>query len=64
MQEMVTMSLYRFSSGDGLQSIRNLYGVHKSALSKVIMESCRDVRKHLQPIFMQTPSASQFRILA
>ena len=42
----------------------DVYGVHKSTLSIVVREFCKAVRKHLQPVFVQTPSESQFRILA
>jgi len=63
-QERIAMSLHRLGNGDGLQSIGDLYGVHKSTLSIIVREFCRAVRKHLQPIFVQTPSESQFRVLA
>lgn len=63
-QERVVMSSHRLGSGDDLQSIGDFYGVYKSILSKIIKEFCRVVRKHLQPIYEQTPSESQFRILA
>lgn len=56
MQERVARSLDRLDSGDGLQSIGNLYGVHKSTLSKIVREFCRAIRKNIQPIFVQTPS--------
>ena len=59
----ITMSLHRLGSGDGLQTIGNLYGVHKSILSIVVKEFRRAVRKHLQPVFIQTPNESQFRVL-
>ena len=64
MQERVAMSLHRLGSGDGLQSIGDLYGVYKRTLSKIIREFYRAVRKHLQPVFIQTPDESQFRVLA
>src|ERR1700738_3456295 len=32
-QEMIAMSLHRLGSGDGLQTIGNLYGVHKRKIS-------------------------------
>ena len=35
-QERIAMSLHRLGSGDGLQSIGDLYGVHKSTLSKIV----------------------------
>lgn len=41
-----------------------MYGVHKSTLSKIIREVCRANRKIIQPIFVQTPSEPQFRVLA
>ena len=47
MQERVAMSFHRLDSGDRLQNIRNLYGVYKSILSKIVREFCRVVRKHL-----------------
>ena len=56
------MSSHRLGSGDDLQSIGDFYGVYKSILSKIIKEFCRVVRKHLQPIYVQTPSESQFRV--
>ena len=34
MQERVAMSLHWLDSGDELQSINNLYGVHKNTLLK------------------------------
>jgi hypothetical protein len=63
-QDRIAMSLHRLGSGDGLQTIGDLYGVHKNTLSIVVREFCRAVRKHLQPVFVQTPSESQFRVLA
>ena len=63
-QDRIAMSLHRLGSGDGLQTIGDLYGVHKSTISIVVREFCRAVRKHLQPVFVQTPSESQFRVLA
>ena len=57
-QERVAMSLDRLGSDDGLQSIGDLYGVHKSTLSKIVREFCRAVRKHLQPVFVQTLNES------
>jgi hypothetical protein len=38
MQDMIAMSLHRLGSGDGLQTIDDLYGVHKSTLSLVVRE--------------------------
>ena len=63
-QERIAMSLHRLGSGDGLQSIGDLYGVHKSTLSKIVREFCRAVRKYLQPVLVQTPNESQFRVIA
>ena len=63
-QERIAMSLHRLGSGDGLQSIGDLYGVYMSTLSKIVRKFCRVVRKHLQHMFIQTPSKLQFRILA
>ena len=63
-QERIAMSLHRLASGDGLQTIGNLYGVHKSILSILVREFCRAVKKYLQPIFVQILSESQFRVLA
>ena len=36
MQDNVVMSLHRLGSGDGLQSIQNLYGVHNYTLSTIV----------------------------
>ena len=47
-----------------MQTIGDLYGVHKNTLSIVVREFCKAVRKHLQSVFVQTPSESQFRVLA
>ena len=58
------MSLHRLGSDDGLQSIGDLYEVHKSTLSRIVREFCKAVRKYLQLVFIQTPDESQFRILA
>ena len=63
-QERIAISLHRLGSGDGLQTIGDLYGVHKNTLYIIVREFCRAVRKYLQPIFVQTPSESQFRGLA
>ena len=52
------MSLHRLGNDDGLQSIGDLYGVHKSILSKIVRKFCRAIRKHLQFVFIQTPSES------
>ena len=35
-KEMIAMSLHKLGSADGLQRIRNLYGVHKRMLSNII----------------------------
>ena len=51
-QDKIAMSLHRLGSGDELQTIGDLYGVHKSSLSIVVREFCRTVRKHLQPFFV------------
>ena len=51
-QEKIAMSLHRLDSGDGLQTIGNLYEVHKNTLSIIVREFCRAVRKYLQPIFV------------
>ena len=51
-QDRIAMSLHRLGSGDGLQTIGDLYKVHKSTLSIVVREFCRAVRKHLQPVFI------------
>ena len=48
---MIAMSLHRLSSGNELQSIGDLYEVHKSTLSKIMKEFCKVVRKHLQSVF-------------
>ena len=53
-QEMVAMSLRKLGSGNGLQRIGDLYGVHKNTLSKIIRECYRVVKKHLQPVLIQT----------
>lgn len=53
-QERVTISLHMLGSSNGLQGIGNLYGVHKNTLSELLRNFFRVVRKHLQPIFMQT----------
>ena len=58
------MSLHRLGNGDGLQSIGDLYGVHKSSLSKIVRKFCRVVRKYLQSVFLQTLDESQFGVLA
>ena len=42
-QDIVAMSLHRLGSGDGFQSIRDLYGVHNGTLSKISKEFCKDV---------------------
>ena len=63
-QEMITMSLHQLGSGDGLHTIGDLYGIHKSTLSIIVREFCGAVRKYLQPFFVQIPSGSQFRVLA
>ena len=38
MQEMVAMSLHMLGSGDGLQSIGDLYVDHKNTLSRIVRE--------------------------
>lgn len=58
------MSLHRLGSDDRLQNIRNLYGVHKSLLSKIIRTFGKVVRRYLQPIFVQTLNELQFKYLA
>lgn len=37
-QETVTMSLHKLENGDGLQNIKDLNGVHKSTLSKIVKD--------------------------
>ena len=51
-QDRIAMSLHQLGSGGGLQTIGDLYEVHKSTLSIVVREFCRAVRKHLQPVFV------------
>ena len=63
-QKMIAMSLHRLGSGDGLQNIGDLYGVHKSILSKIVRKFYRVGREHLQVVFIQTPNETQFRILS
>jgi hypothetical protein len=58
------MSLHRLGSSDELQTIGHLYGIYKNKLSIIMREFCTTVRKYFQPIFVQTPSESQFRVLA
>ena len=62
-QERIKMSLHRLGSADGLQIIGDLYEIHKNTLSIIVKEFYRAVRKYLQPIFVQTPSELQFRVL-
>lgn len=62
-QERVAMSLHELGSGNELQNIGDLYEVHKSTLSKIMRKFCTDVKKHLQPIFVQSLKKSLFRIL-
>ena len=57
-QERVVMSLHILGSGDGLQNIGDIYEMYKNVLSKIVRKFCRVVRKHLQPIFIQTPNES------
>ena len=64
MQDRIAMSLHQLGSGNELQTIGDLYGVHKNTLSIVLRGFWRAVRKHLQPVFVQIPSESQFRVLA
>ena len=61
---MIAVSLHRLGSGNGPQSIGDLYGDHKSTLSKIVRELCRVVRKYFQSVFLQTANESQFRVLA
>ena len=63
-QERVVMSLHRLGSNDALQSIGDLYGVHKSTLSKIVREFYRVGRRHLQPSFVQILNESYFEVLA
>ena len=63
-QDMIAILLHRLGSGNGLQTIGDLYEVHKNTLSIVVRDFCRAVRKHLQPGFVQIPSESHFRVLA
>ena len=42
-QDRIAMSLHRLGSGDGLQTIGDLYGVHKNTLSIVVREFCKTV---------------------
>jgi hypothetical protein len=57
-QERGAMSLHRLDSGDGLQSIGDLYRVYKSTLSNTMREFYKVVSKHLQHVFVQTPHES------
>ena len=56
------MSLHKLCGGDGLQNIRDLYGLYKNTLSDIMKKFCRTVRKYLQHVFVQTPNESQCRI--
>jgi hypothetical protein len=46
-QKVIAMSLSTLSSGDGLPSIGDLYGVYKNTSSKIVRKFCWDVRKYL-----------------
>ena len=60
----IAVSLTRLGSGNGQLLIGDLYGVAECTVSKIVREFCKAVRQHLQRIFVQMPSESQFRILA
>ena len=60
---MVAMSLHRLGSDNGLQNIRNLYGVYMSLLSKILGEFCRLVRKHLLPVLYKLQVNRNFGFL-
>lgn len=62
MQERVVIALHRIGSGNQLQTIRNIYEVYKSTLSKIIRKFCRVVRKHFSTNFYANPSESQLRV--
>lgn len=51
---MVAMSLHKLGNVDGLQSIRDLYGVHKSILLEIVKEFYKVVRMHLQLVFLKS----------
>ena len=56
-QEKITMSL---RSGNGVQNIGDLYGVHMSRLSKTMREYYKVIRKHLQLVFGRTCIEGKF----
>ena len=60
----IAISLTRLGSGNGQLLIGDLYGVAECTVSKIVREFCKAVRHHLQRIFVQMPSESQFRVLA
>ena len=62
-QERVAISSHRLDSSNRLQSIGDLYIVHKRTLSKILREFCKVVRKHIKPIFVSIPSQLQFKVL-
>ena len=62
MQDKIAMLLHQLGSGDELQTIGDLYEVHKSTSSIIVKEFCRVVRKHLPAVFVQTLSESRFRV--
>jgi hypothetical protein len=42
-QDRIAMSLHQLGSGDELQTIGDLYGVHKSKISIIVRDFCRAV---------------------
>ena len=59
----VAMSLQRFGIGNVFYTMREVYGMVKSAISKIVRNFCRLVKVHLQCTFMQFPNLAQFRVL-
>jgi hypothetical protein len=60
----IVISLSRLGTGNGQLLIDDIYGVAESMVSIIVREFCKAVRQHLQRIFVQMPSESQFRVLA
>ena len=62
-ESRVVMSLQRLGIGNSFCTMREVYGMDESIISKIVRNFCRLVKVYLQCIFMQFTSLAMFKIL-
>ncbi|CAL9685020.1 unnamed protein product [Knipowitschia caucasica] len=63
-ERRVALCLWRLATGDCFRTISNLFGIGKSTAVTVTNEVCSAIASTLLPLFIKTPSLSEFRAIA